>query len=275
MRMDMTPFLPEEGEEPLQRLVDDGGFTAIFRTIACIGDSLSSGEFESRDAEGNKGYHDMYEYSWGQYMARAAGCTVYNFSKGGMTAQEYMKSFGEARGFFDKEKAAQAYIFALGVNDLNFVAHDRYADGWGSMEDVTADWHEHKDSFYGCFAALVQRYKEIRPDGKFFFIAKPRNAEVDEAADKQAKAMYDMAEYFSNSYVIDLGKYGPITDGAFHDRFFLGGHMNPTGYILFAKMVMSYINYLVRHHFEDFVQVPFIGTEWTNPTAYPIKKKEN
>ena len=275
MRMDLTLFLPAEGEEPLQRIVDDGGFTAIFRTIACVGDSLASGEFESRDAEGNKGYHDMFEYSWGQYLARAVGCTVYNLSKGGMTAQEYLNFFGVQRCFFRKELAAQAYIIALGVNDLNFVAHDRYADGWGSMADVTEDWREHKDSFYGCFAAIVQRYKEIQPEAKFFFITKPRNGEIDEAADKHAKAMHEMAEHFSNSYVIDLGRYGPFLDDAFYDRFFLGGHMNPTGYILIAKMVMSFIDYIVRHHFEDFVQVPFMGTDLSNPTAYPIKKKEN
>lgn len=273
--MDLTSFLPAEGELPLQRLVDDGGFTAIFRTIACVGDSLASGEFESMDETDTKGFHDMYEYSWGQYIARAAGCTVYNFSKGGMTALEYMRSFGEERGFFDKDKAAQAYIFALGVNDRSFVNNNRYPDGWGSMADVTEDWHEHKESFYGCFAALVQRYKEIQPDAKLFFIARPRRMEVDEDAAQQAAAMYEMAEYFPNSYVIDMGKYGPIMGNDFRDRFFLGGHMNPTGYILVAKMVMSYIDYLVRHHYEDFVQVPFIGTEWANLKAYPIKKKEN
>ena len=32
--------------------------------IGCIGDSLSSGEFESLDEAGNRGYHDMFEYSW-------------------------------------------------------------------------------------------------------------------------------------------------------------------------------------------------------------------
>ena len=39
-------------EKPLDRLVDGYSNTSIFRTIGFIGDSLSSGEFESRDAEG-------------------------------------------------------------------------------------------------------------------------------------------------------------------------------------------------------------------------------
>lgn len=44
-------------EKPLDRLVDGYSNTSIFRTIGVIGDSLSSGEFESRDEAGKPGYH--------------------------------------------------------------------------------------------------------------------------------------------------------------------------------------------------------------------------
>lgn len=54
----------KNGEKPLDNLVKDGGFASIFRTIAVVGDSLSSGEFESQK-DGVKGYHDYFEYSWG------------------------------------------------------------------------------------------------------------------------------------------------------------------------------------------------------------------
>ena len=64
-------YLTQPNEKPLDRFVPDGGFTAIFRTIGCIGDSLSSGEFESTKEDGTKGYHDYYEYSWGQRMVAA------------------------------------------------------------------------------------------------------------------------------------------------------------------------------------------------------------
>ena len=38
--------------------------------------------------------------------------------------------------------------------------------------------------------------------------------------------------------------------------------MTPTGYVLTAKMVASYIDYIIRHNMEDFAQVGFIGTEY-------------
>nr|MCR4719613.1 hypothetical protein [Bacillota bacterium] len=88
-----------KNEKPLDSLVEGYSNTAIFRTIAFIGDSLSSGEFETVDSEGNKEYHDLYEYSWGQYIARKNGLKAYNFSRGGMTAKCYLESFAEENGF--------------------------------------------------------------------------------------------------------------------------------------------------------------------------------
>ena len=62
--MNMDKFYNNTEERPLDNITPDGGLSAIFRTICCVGDSLSSGEFESLDENGNKGYHDYFEYSW-------------------------------------------------------------------------------------------------------------------------------------------------------------------------------------------------------------------
>ena len=116
--MDWNLKLYNENEKPLDTLVSGYSHTSIFRRIAFIGDSLSSGEFETCDRDGNKAYHDLFEYSWGQYIARKNGLTAFNFSRGGMTAREYCNSFAESKGFWDSDKAAQCYIIALGVNDV-------------------------------------------------------------------------------------------------------------------------------------------------------------
>ena len=92
-------------EKPLDRLVEGYSNTSIFRTVGFIGDSLSSGEFESLSDEGKRGWHDYFEYSWGQYIARNNGLKAYNFSKGGMTAKGYMESFAERMGYWNPELA--------------------------------------------------------------------------------------------------------------------------------------------------------------------------
>ena len=65
--MDWKNELYRKNEQPLERLVEGYSYTSIFRKIAFIGDSLSSGEFETEAKYGEKRWHDMIEYSWGQY----------------------------------------------------------------------------------------------------------------------------------------------------------------------------------------------------------------
>lgn len=265
--MDLSAYMAYPGERPLDRTVSNGGLFRIFRTFACVGDSLSSGEFESCGEDGKSGYHDMYEYSWGQFMARAAGSKCYNFSCGGMTAKVYCESFADSRDLWNKEKAAQAYIIALGVNDL-LNCH------WelGSTDDVCLENRaENKKTFAGYYAQIIQRYKEISPRARFFLMTMPTEGGADTEKEqlKQAHAdlLYKFAEMFDRTYVLDLYKYAPVYDETFRDRFFMSGHMTADGYIFTADMVSSYIDYIIRANYADFKQVPFIGTDLHNLTC--------
>lgn len=244
-----------ENEKPLDTLVSGYSHTSIFRTIAFVGDSMSSGEFETLGADGTRGYHDFYEYSWGQHIARKNGLKAYSFSRGGMTAKEYIESFAQERGFWDQEKAAQAYVIALGVNDV--------CNGGmpiGSVDDIKEDYRQNGDTYIGYYAAIVMRYKEISPDAKFFFVTIPNEASRNKfgCIEIVNEAVYALAEYFDNAYVIDLHTYGPVFDDRFHEQFYMHGHMNPSGYLLIAELVDSYIDYIVRHNPKDFESVGFI-----------------
>ena len=263
--MDIKKFYAIEGEKPLDNLVSDGGFCKIFRTIACIGDSLSSGEFEAVTEEGMIGYHDLFEYSWGQFIAREAGIKVYNFSKGGMTASEYCENFANQKGYWDEDKLCQAYIIALGVNDL--FGQNIEVGSVDDIEDGTGFRNKH--TFTGYYARIIQQIKANQPKAKFFLMTIPKESDTskDELKEKHAKVLYDMAERFENTYVSDLYKYAPVYDEEFKRNFFMGGHMNPAGYALTAKMVMSYIDYIIRNNSEDFCQVGFIGKPYHNVNA--------
>lgn len=248
----------DSNEKPLERLVDGYSFTSIFRTMAFVGDSLSSGEFETRDGAGNPGYFDLFDYSWGQFIARKNGLLAYNFSRGGMTTREYMETFAAERGFWDQDKACQAYVIALGVNDLCIVDMEL-----GSLADIDpTDYRNNKPTFIGYYAAIVSRYKEISPDAKFFFVTFPDTTTPKEKewGEPMTKAMYELAEYFGNAYVIDLYHYGPCYDERFQKAYYLYGHMNPAGYVLTAKLVDSYIDYIIRHNPDDFHTAAFINT---------------
>lgn len=240
--MDITHMFLEN-EQPLDNLISDGGFCGIFRTIGCIGDSLSSGEMEFYDEEGKRRYIDKFEYSWGQYMARTIGNTVYNFSRGGMTAKEYVETFAEENDYWNPKYKCQAYIIALGVNDMG-------RPGFA-------------ETFSEYYSTIVQKLKEIEPGAKFFFMTMLQGEAygVHKYIDLHTKMLYEIAEKNTNCYVMDFQKYGPICDAEFKDKFFLTNHLNPCGYILTAKMVISYMDYIIRHNMDDFRRVGLIGQD--------------
>lgn len=254
--MDISKFF-DQNEKPLDNSVTNGGFCGIFRTIGCIGDSLSSGEFESCTDDGITGWHDMYDYSWGQYLARDAGCKVYNFSRGGMNCRCFMESFGESCGAWSE--ICPAYIIALGVNDIGDVK--RGIIKLGTADDIG---NSSNDTFVGAYANIIINLKRRQPDARFFLMTIPtETSETDEdkrLRDGHAELLYTIAEKYKNCYILDFRKYAPVYDEEFKKRFFLRGHMNPMGYMLTARMVESYIDYIIRHNTEDFKQIGFIGT---------------
>ena len=264
MDMDFSGYFrfEDENEKPLDRLVPNGGYCGIIRTLGCIGDSLASGEFESRDENGNVGYHDIYAYSWGQFMARDCGLRAYNFSCGGLTAREYMRGYADDNGFWSYDKVCQAYIIALGVNDI---INDK--DPVGTVDDIDLEnWRNNKKTFAGNYGAIIQRLLEKQPKARFFFVTMPKN-ENGSRCPEHTELLYEMTKVFPFSYVIDMDRYSPPHDKEFKKRFYLGGHLNAAGYLLIARQFESYIDYIIRHNPDDFLQIGFVGTPWHNERA--------
>ena len=273
--MEMDRFYVQPGEKPLDHIRTDGGFASIFRTIGCVGDSLSSGEFEGLDEEGNKTYHDLYEYSWGQCLARMTGSRVYNFSRGGMTAREYCDSWAGEHGYWGREYACQAYILALGGNDL----YGRGGMEVGGIGDICReDYRENKPTFAGYYGQIIQRLQEISPHAKFFLVTMPREEKqtrkAREQGDGHASLLREMAGFFPNTYVIDLRRYAPVYDQKFYDDFYLGGHMQPCGYVFTAYMMVSYIDYLVRANKRDFRMVGLVGTPYEEEMVRMLEQEK-
>ncbi len=258
--MDIREFYAGSDEQPLDKLVSDGGFTGIFRKIGAVGDSLSSGEFEDVSETGEKSYHDCFDFSWGQYIARIAGTNVINMSRGGMTAREYCQSFADRYGYFAADKACGAYIIALAVNDWNTDIEI------GSAYDADEnDPRSHPDTFGGWYGELILRYKAISPDAKFFLVVPPKEEPAQRDQERKAKTrgvIRDFAERFDNTYIIDLYEYAPVYDAEFRENFYLYGHMNPAGYILTAKMFVSYIDFIIRKNPADFRRAGFIKAQY-------------
>ena len=250
----------DNNERPLDNIVTDGGYCSIFNSMTFIGDSLLSGEFDYTKDDGERGLCDIAAYSWGRILGKMAGIEkVYVYSQGGMSTGCY-HGFADEKGYWDKEKATQCYVIALGVNDFT-----QKAD-LGSADDVDLeDYNNNKYSIIGNYAKIIQRYKEIQPKAKFFLVSMPKDIERGvENAEKHLEALNILAGLFDNVYVIDLYNNTVDYDLQFKDRFFMGGHMNPAGYVFTARIIASYMDYIIRHNMDDFRQVCFIGTSYKN-----------
>ena len=243
-----------ENEKPMERYVPDGGLGRIFRKIAVIGDSLASGEFQTVAPDGSDVYQDFYEYSWGQYLARILGAKVWNFSRGGMTAKQFIETFGKSSGCWDKDKASQAYIVALGVNDMFSFPYP-----FGREEDFDfVSGVRKRDTFCGYYGEILFRYRRIEPDAIFFLMTLPDDGRDEGQAKKVEKHrayLLSLAEDLPNTYVLDFFSYAPVYDAAFKKKFFMNGHMNPAGYIITAELVASYLDHIIRHDMASFEAV--------------------
>lgn len=259
---------PAENETELQ-LLPGGGMTSILRTLGCVGDSLSSGELESQNDKGEKEYHDFYDYSWGQFLARDAGITVRNFSRGGMTAKQFLDSFGKECGFYDPANACQAYLVALGVNDIL----NGRGGPLGDAQDICMeDPAQNKETFAGWYGRILQQIKEMQPKARVFLMTMPReegcwSAQKEEEKRRHAELLYRIAERFEFTYVLDFNRDAPLYDREFRQRYFVGGHMNVAGYLVTARIAECLIDRVIRTHPEDFLQTGFIGTPYHNPTV--------
>ena len=247
-------------EQPLAQITQNPGLTGIIHSWGFVGDSLSSGELESRDDNGKIGFNDFYEYSWGQRLCQATGAKGDNYSQGGETAKGWIANFwdnpaNKNNNIDAKLSPKQAYIIALGVND--FWTHAALGD---STDINLSDYTKNADTFIGNYAGIIQRLKTLEPRAKFFVVTIPRNGtKTYEFND----AIRLMAKVFDNTYVIDLEKYGPSYEpgSEIEQNYYVGTHLSAAGYQLTAWIMMNYIDWIIRHNMEDFKQVGFIGTD--------------
>ena len=161
---------------------------------------------------------------------------------------------------WNNDKAAQAYIIALGVNDIT--AHLRGELELGSVEDVDlSDYKKNKKTFAGYYGEIIQRVKLLQPRARIFLVSPLCHGdERDEKRKIVRDILEGMTRLFGHTYLLDMYNFAPRHDEEYRRTYRLG-HLTPAGYIVTARMIESYIDYIIRRNPDDFKQVPFIGSD--------------
>lgn len=177
-------------------------------------------------------------------------------SRGGMTAREFIRVFADKQGFFRRKFASQAYLIALGANDI------AQKHPVGTLNDLNAsDWRRNEDTFAGNMGGIISAFREIEPRSAFFLITMPKGNGIEYTRmmkDRHRELMYELAAHYPNTYVIDLREYGLVYDDTFRKLFYLNGHMNAAGYLFTAQVIASYMDYIVRHNMEAFAETGLV-----------------
>lgn len=239
-------------ENPLEQIRSDSGLLSVFRHVGCIGDSLASGEAVYKKDDGTTGGRDLFEFSWGQYLARMTGNTYYNWSRGGLRCDTFLTS-SMAAECFDGDHKCEAYIIGLGQNERN------KSYPVGNAADINLeDYGKNAATYYGNYGKIIQKIKELQPKAKIFVLTDPLSAV--EATGYNA-AVREIAEMFDNVYLVDLYTYGsPLYSSGFLMKQKRGGHFNAVGYYICALIIATYIDWIIKKYPEEFREVEFIGT---------------
>lgn len=240
-------------DTPLERIRNDAGLMAIFRHVGCIGDSLASGEAVYKKADGSTSGKDLFEYSWGQYLARMTGNTYYNWSRGGLRCDTFLSS-SMAVECFDGEHKCEAYVIGLGQNENN----KKYTIGTAADIDMN-DYTQNPDTYYGNYGRIIQKIQQLQPKAKIFVLTDPLKAV--ETAGYNA-AVREIAGMFQNVYLVDLFTYGTtLYSSGFLYQQKRGGHFNAVGYFVCAMIIATYIDWIIKKNPTEFREVEFIGLD--------------
>lgn len=257
------------GNNPLDVLLEDAGFVTCFEKIACIGDSLTAGNSNYNSPSTGEYRNDFCSYP--DTMRRITGSTIYKLASGGLTASNSTQAESdnhswlkaaelEKNNWLSEDKKSNAYIIALGTNDIGYYG---IFDGDPKTDIDTNDFSNNAKNSVGGYATIIQKIKEIQPKAKIFCVTIPKTRNSEATRVIANEKIKEIAKIFE-CYVIDLYTYG-VQDNEVSEWksiYYNGGHLNALGYNQLAKMIITYIDWIIRNNFESFKTIQFIGTDY-------------
>lgn len=101
-------------------------------------------------------------------MERLYGITPSVFALGGATTHSFkdvtdQRFYSECLGKALAADPQQLYILALGINDTTYVTK-------GTIEDITDDYTQNPDTFYGNYGSIIEQLMNHAPGAKFIIV---------------------------------------------------------------------------------------------------------
>lgn len=227
---------------------DDIPELSVFETFGVIGDSYASGVIYNSAGTDSSTF---YNKSWPQILGRKNGINVTNYSFGGARTNTWLTNdtYGLAKLLSDP--ALDAYAIVLSINDRN----NGGSEWLGTIDDIhIGDPSLNADSFYGCYAKIIENVLSHAPNAKIFCVQHAYNAT-------------GLPKDYNDAISAIASLYNLPCVPEFEDPFFssviytqmYGGHPTYVGYAgmadalcrLFRKTMVTYKDY-----FKQYVPIP-------------------
>ena len=272
LKQDIDELLNSQYSNPLKHISGDYNLSACFKSIACIGDSLTQGTYDRTN--GSLFEADAVDfYNFPMNIARITGATVYNLGRAGAAANDSADSvqrliswhyWADTNGYWDiiNTNKPVAYIIALGTNDIGYF-DDKFSGDPNTDIDINNLQNTNRSSSVGGYAHIIQYIYTIQPKAKIFCVGLPNTRQGLSANGIAMNTKLRSICEKLNCYFIDLSTYW-LKEASeisyFNTHYKNGGHLNALGYNLFARVLCTYIDYIIRTNINDFQNIQFIGT---------------
>ena len=254
-------------QNPLSKIITDGGFTGLIESYACCGDSLTQGVFDRTNGV-TMNFESTKFNSYPSQLARITGSKVFNLGNAGATACNSQQSISDwhswlqtanQKKWFTNDFKTKAYIISIGTNDIGY-----YGSFTGDVEtdiDVNNYNNNNTTTSVGGLATMIQKARELQPKAIIFVetIDNTRNTKpTRDAANEKIRAIAEKL----NCYLIDMAKYWIQEDevNEWKAKYQNGQHLNAIGYLIKTQARITYIDWIIRNNLERFKEVQFIGT---------------
>lgn len=241
----------EEKVNILNQSINNINLFSMYQTFGAIGDSLSSGECVSNNGGVTK-YNDLYEFSWGQFIAKDLGNKCINFSAGGLSTRSWLGSTVGLQKMLKAENLCQCYIIGLGVNDYGELG-ETYL---GTQSDIGDSKDTCADTYYGNYAKIIYNIREIQPKADIFVLTMPG---VNDLGKSFNNAIRYISENF-NLHLIDL-ENDTFYSSQLLGQFYRQGHYSAFGYRLIANHMKELLRDYMIQNADKFKQIEFIGSD--------------
>lgn len=241
-----NPVTSDGIKTALDSIIPDFGTPelSVFETFGVIGDSYASGVIYN---SAGKVSSTFYNKSWPQILGRKNGINVTNYSFGGARTNTWLTNATYGLAKLLSDPALDAYAIVLSINDRNKGG----AEWLGTIDDIhVGDPSLNADSFYGCYAKIIENVLSHAPNAKIFCVQHAYNET-------------GLPKDYNDAISAIASLYNLPCVPEFEDSFFssviytqmYGGHPTYVGYAgmadalcrLFRKAMVAYKDYFKQY----------------------------